>query len=70
MPTEKRSTTFRLSEEARQLLEQLAQVNGVAQTAVLEMAIRQMARRDLPGAPEPPSGEKAAKKETKGRTRT
>jgi predicted transcriptional regulator len=61
MPTDKRSTTFRLSEEARQLLERLAEVNGVAQTAVLEMAIRQMARRDLPPAPEP-SGEKPAPK--------
>jgi predicted transcriptional regulator len=50
MPTEKRSTTFRLSEEARDLLEQLAQRHGITQTAVLEMAIRDLARRDLPTA--------------------
>jgi predicted transcriptional regulator len=47
MPTEKRSTTFRLSEEARGLLERLAGHHGIAQTAVLEMAIRELARRDL-----------------------
>jgi hypothetical protein len=29
-------------------LERLAGFHGVSQTAVLEMAIRQMARRDLP----------------------
>jgi hypothetical protein len=48
MPTEKRSTTFRLSEDARAFLEQLAVLHGISQTAVLEMAIRQMARHDLP----------------------
>lgn len=57
MTTEKRSTTYRLSEEARALLERLAMLNGISQTAVLELAIRQMARRDLQPdavpAPEP-----------------
>jgi predicted transcriptional regulator len=50
MPTNttKRSTTYRLSEDARSLLEELARMHGVTQTAVLEMAIRDLGRRDLP----------------------
>jgi hypothetical protein len=49
MPTEKRSTTYRLSEEARRLLEELAAFHGISQTAVLEMSIRQAARQ-MPAA--------------------
>jgi hypothetical protein len=45
-------TTFRLSEAARTLLARLAEHHGIAQTAVVEMAVRQMARRDLPDDPE------------------
>jgi hypothetical protein len=56
MPSGKRTTTYRLSEEARTLLGRLAEHHGVTQTAVLEMAIRQLARRDLPdSAPETPA---------------
>jgi hypothetical protein len=50
MPTEKRSTTYRLSEEARGLLEKLAYWLGINQTATLELCIREKARRDLPAA--------------------
>jgi hypothetical protein len=65
MPTDKRATTFRLSEVARQMLELLGRHHGLSATAVLEMAIRELARRDLPGAGQaeasapPPKGQAA-----------
>jgi len=37
--------SFRLSPEAIRLLQKLAKENGISQTAVLEMAIRELARR-------------------------
>jgi predicted transcriptional regulator len=42
----KKSATFRLSEEGMRLLTALAQRRGINRTAVLEMLIRQAARRD------------------------
>jgi hypothetical protein len=62
MPTDKRSTTYRLSEEARTLLERLADHHGINQTAVLEMAIREKARRDLLAEPAQPPPKKKARK--------
>jgi hypothetical protein len=47
MPTQKRFTTFRMDQEARSLLEQLAAHHGVTRTALVEMVIREAARRDL-----------------------
>jgi hypothetical protein len=61
MATEKRPTTYRLSEEARALLEEMAARNGISQTAVLELAIRQMARRELDAAPEATPAKKRKK---------
>lgn len=63
MPTDKRSTTYRLSDEARSYLERLAEHHGINQTAVLEMAIRQMARKDLPTEAEPTPAKKRTRKE-------
>lgn len=62
MATEKRSTTFRLSEEARTLIERLAAHHGISFTDIMEMAVRQMARRDLPYI------EESAKKKTPRRS--
>jgi Ribbon-helix-helix protein, copG family len=42
----KKNATFRLSEEAMRLLATLAQRRGISRTAVLEMLIREAARRD------------------------
>lgn len=39
----KRSTSLRLSDQARELLSKLAKHWGISQTAVLEMAIRKLA---------------------------
>lgn len=47
MPTDKQPTSFRLSDEARELIARLAATHGVTATAVLEMAVRHLARRDL-----------------------
>jgi predicted transcriptional regulator len=69
MATDKRSTTYRLSEEARGLLERLAERNGISQTAVLELAIRHYARHEAPGisaTPDAgPADQPAAKKPRK-----
>lgn len=44
--TTKQSTTHRLTEEARLLLQALARKSGVSQTAIMEMAIREKAKRE------------------------
>lgn len=41
----KQRTSFRLSTEAMSLLDALAQTNGISKTAVLEMAIREAAKK-------------------------
>ena len=41
----KQRSSFRLSSEAMQLLAALARANGISMTAVLELAIREMAKR-------------------------
>jgi hypothetical protein len=72
MPTDKRSTTFRLSEGARQLLEQLSDHHGISQTAIMEMAIRDLARRDLgdQAGQQPAGGAEAAPRKTTRRKKT
>jgi predicted transcriptional regulator len=45
----KKPMTIRLSAEAQRLLDLLAQDNGVSKTAVIELAIREMARRQQVG---------------------
>ena len=44
-PGMKQRSSFRLSPEAMQLLAALARANGISMTAVLELAIREMAKR-------------------------
>ena len=44
-------SSWRLSVEARELLAQLAQALGISQTSVLELAIRRMAKVELPAKP-------------------
>ena len=41
----KQRTGFRLSHDAMALLEALAQANGISKTAVLELAIREIAKK-------------------------
>ncbi len=59
----KRSTSFRLSDEARTLIVRLAELHGVSHAGVLEMAVRLLARRDLPPASEEPSPQRGKRKE-------
>ena len=42
----KRSTSLRLSDSARLLLTRLAEKLGISQTAVLEVAIRKLAKEE------------------------
>ncbi len=42
----KKATSLRLSEEARSLLVKVATKLGISQTAVLELAIRQIAKQE------------------------
>jgi len=44
--SDKKSTSFRLTPEARRLLEVLALKFGISQTAVLELLIREKAKRE------------------------
>jgi predicted transcriptional regulator len=48
MPKPKGATSFRLSEDAQGLLQQLSEQLGVSKTAVLELAVRRLARDELP----------------------
>jgi hypothetical protein len=57
----KQPTSFRLSGECLELLEQLAGHLGISQTGVVEQAVRKLARAELPG------GEQAAPKRPRGR---
>lgn len=43
---EKQATSVRVSAEAKRLMESLAEKLGVSQSAVFELAIRQLARRE------------------------
>lgn len=42
---QKNPTSIRLTPEAKRLIERLAKNRGVTQTAILELAIREMAER-------------------------
>jgi hypothetical protein len=45
-PVERRNTSWRISAEAKRLLELLAEKAGTSQSAVFEQAIREKARRE------------------------
>lgn len=51
MPKPRGGTSYRFSEEAQDLLGQLAQSLGLSKTAVLELAIRKLARSEFPEGP-------------------
>jgi len=42
----KTPTSFRLSDDARDLLQQLSEKTGISQVAVLEILIREKAKKD------------------------
>jgi PIN domain nuclease of toxin-antitoxin system len=42
----KTPTSFRLSEEARALIERISATLGISQAAVIEMAVRQLAKKE------------------------
>jgi predicted transcriptional regulator len=46
MATTKKQTGIRLTDEGRELLEELARKLGVSQTAIMEIAIRKMAANE------------------------
>ena len=46
-----KTTSFRLSPDARALIELLSQKNGISQTAVIELAVRQLAKAEGVEAP-------------------
>jgi hypothetical protein len=49
MATSKNPSSFRLSPEALDLIGQLADHLGISKTSVVEMAVRQLSRRELTG---------------------
>ena len=56
MPKPKGATSLRLSQEALQLLESLAEKFQITKTAVLEIAIREKAQREGISARTTPGG--------------
>jgi len=57
MAATKHPTSYRLSDECRNLIEQLAEALGISQAGVVEQAIRKFARTEL-SAPRGPVNEK------------
>jgi hypothetical protein len=47
MPTDKTPTSYRLDDEVKEMIARLAKLHGVSATAVVGMAVRALARRDL-----------------------
>lgn len=47
MATDRKAATYRLTEQARSLIVRLADQHGISQTAVVELAVRLLAKRDL-----------------------
>jgi hypothetical protein len=42
----KKSTSFRLTNEAMRLIKEIAIKNGISQTAVLEIAVRNLSKKE------------------------
>ena len=51
MPTSKNPASYRLSEDALVLIEQLAKAMGLSRTSVIEVAIRHLAKKEGIEAP-------------------
>jgi hypothetical protein len=60
MPTSKNPASYRLSEEALVLIEQLAKAMGLSRTSVIEVAIRQLAKKE--GVQSPKEGKRPKRK--------
>jgi predicted DNA-binding protein len=43
---EKRQTSIRMSQEAKRLLEKISKQLGISQSAVIEISIRQLAKKE------------------------
>jgi hypothetical protein len=54
MATDKTPSSYRFSDQARELIDRLAAHLGVSKTDVIEMAVRMLARREFEGVGEPP----------------
>jgi hypothetical protein len=63
MATDKTPSSYRLSNQARELIDRLADHLGVSKTDVIEMAVRLLARREFERVGEP------APKRPRGRRR-
>jgi hypothetical protein len=63
MATDKTPSSYRFSDQARALIDRLAEHLGVSKTDVIEMAVRLLARREFE------SEEKPAEKKPRGRPR-
>lgn len=48
MPTKKTPTSYRLSDEAQDMIARLAILHGCSATQAVEMAVREKGRRDKP----------------------
>jgi hypothetical protein len=59
MPKPRGGTSYRFSSEAQELLARLADALGVSKTAVIEMALRKVARAELPAEQIPAESEPA-----------
>jgi hypothetical protein len=64
MTESKQPSSYRLSEECRDLLVRLSEALGLSQAGVIEMAVRKLARAELDA---PPAGQVEPKKPRKGR---
>jgi hypothetical protein len=51
MTTSKNPSSFRLSPEALELIGKLAEHLGISKTSVVEMAVRQLSRREMADRP-------------------
>jgi hypothetical protein len=60
MARNKHPSSYRLSEECRQLMERLSEALGISQAGVIEQAVRKLARAELPEL-STPATEKAPK---------
>jgi hypothetical protein len=62
MADSKQPSSYRLSEECRDLLVRLAEALGLSQAGVIEMAVRKLARLELADRGEPGPKPKGKKK--------
>ena len=64
MSDRKHPSSYRLSTEARELIDRLAAYLGISQAGVIEQAVRKLARAELPNVGQ---GEPSAQRRGKGK---